>query len=200
MLKELLGELYTSEIEAKLNGKELVLKSDQENMIPKYRFDEVNTSKKELELKVEDLLKDVSKYSDVETTIGGLKEKISTITTEYESFVEKTNKEKEDGKKLSALKKYLGNENVLDPELLIPFYNLDELKFDGEELVGVKTITEGLKSKFKSQFGEVVTETPDIVHKFKDKKFGDLSLSERTKFKQEDPKGYEVSRKNYYNK
>jgi len=200
MLKELLGDLYTPEIEAKLNGKELVLKSDQENMIPKYRFDEVNKDKKAAELKVTELIGKIESFGDTETEINDLKGKLSTITTEYNEYVEKSKKDKTNADKVTALKEYLGNENVLDPDLLIPFYNLDELSFDGGNLVGMNSITENLKTKFKSQFGVVKQKTPDVTMKYKDKLYKDLSLSERIDFKQNDPSGYEAARKAHLNK
>lgn len=193
-LKELLGELYTAEIEAKLKDK-VVLKSEQGNMIPKDRFDSVNKEKKEAKEKLAEVTKQLEGLSNSETTIEELKTKLLTIDEEHKTYVAKIEKDKINGDKESKLIEYLDVEqNVEDPELLLHFYDLDSLTFDGGKLAGHVAKTEELKNRFKGQFGVKKTKSPDVTMKFKDKLFKDMLPAEKMAFKQEDPLAYEKAR------
>lgn len=196
-LKELLGDLWTEEIEAKLKDK-VELVGSKENMIPKVRFDKVNDDKKDLQKKVDELLEDIKKFSAESETVEDLKSKLIATQKQYDDYVENSKTEKVNDSKRSALIEYLKSDaKALNPELLVQFYPLDELSFDGDKLIGHVAKTESLKLKFKDQFGEVTTETPPINSVYKNKSFKDLSPADRMKFKQEDPNGYEAARKAY---
>jgi vacuolar-type H+-ATPase subunit I/STV1 len=198
MLKELLGDLWSQEIEDALKGKmELV---GSEPKIPKSRFDAVNQEKKDLKAKVDELLKKLEDSTNDAETIEQLKNQLTQTKTEYDSYVENVKTEKVNSQKKDALISYLKEENVLNPELLLPFYNLEEITFDGDKLVGITAKTESLKIKFKDQFGEVKVKSPDITNKFKDKAYKDLSLAERTAWKQKDPQGYAAARQAHLKK
>jgi len=195
-LKELLGDLYTEEIEAKLKDK-VVLKSEQDNMIPKTRFDQVNKDKKEYKEKLEEAMSKLEGFGDSEATIEELKGKLATMKGEHEAFIVGIEKEKVNSKKKDALKSHLKTMNVLNPELLLQFYDLETLSFDGDSLMGHVAKTEQLKEKYKDQFGVETTKSPDITMKFKNKLFKDMTPSEKIVFKQEDPSAYEKARGAY---
>lgn len=201
MLKELLGELWTEEIEAKLTGKVEVVGNEQR--IPKDRFDQVNTEKNQYKSKVEELMttiKELEKGSEVTET---LRTQLAELRTTHDEYVQKVELDKVNGKKIAALTKMLKEtHNAISPDLLIASYDLSKLSFgDNNELVGAKETTDKLKEKYPSQFGEVVVKTPDVTKgKYKGKAFAEMSLNERTEFKESDPEGYRTARAAHLNK
>lgn len=94
-LKELLGEELFSQVEAKLDGKKLMV--DDGNFIPKSRFNEVNEAKKDLlkQLKEKDeqfneISKKYSENKDLANELETLKSDKAKLIEEYENKI-KTN-------------------------------------------------------------------------------------------------------------
>lgn len=198
MLKELLGDLWTEAIEEKLKGKiELV---GSEPKVPKTRLDEVILERNTYKTQADGLMVKLEEASKAAETVEDLKIKLTNVQSDHETFVKGIETEKVNTTKKNALSKHLKSENVLNPELLIPFYDLENLTITDEGTIsGAKEKTESLKKQFASQFGKVTTKTPEIIKAFNDKAFKDLTLAERTQLKAEDPDGYASARKAHYN-
>ncbi len=195
MIKELLGELYTDEIKAKLEGKELVLKSDQENMIPKSRFDEVNNAKKDYQAQVEKLKGDLESASKSATDLEALKSQLADTTSEFDTYVQGVELEKVKTKKVNGVIEALKVANAMNPELLLNSFNLDDVNFDDDgKVVGVKATIENLKTQYEGQFGVKTSDSPIIKNNQADSMVWDdvlkMSTQERMDFATKDPETY----------
>ena len=197
MLKKLLGDLYTEEIAKKLEGKELVLKSDQENTIPKSRFDEVNNAKKDLAKQVKEYQADLEKLSKGNTDIEALKQQLADKSKEFTDYQENIEKQQLNNKKSEAIMSKLKQLNALNPKLLAREFELDSISFDDDGgLVGVKDTFERLQKEYSAQFGKVDTKAPDVntgegtaIDKATLSK---MTYKERVAFKNENPTEYET--------
>ena len=199
MLKELLGDLWTEAIEGKLKGKiELV---GSEPKVPKTRLDEVILERNNYKTQVDGLVLKVEEASKAVLGVDDLKIQLANVKSDHETFVKGIETEKVNTTRKNALIKYLkDDENVLSPELLVPFYDLETLTIADNKISGAKEKTESLKSQFPDQFGKKVTKTPDIITVFNDKSFKDLSSKEKLELKLSDPDGYQAARKAHLNR
>ncbi len=160
VVKELLGDLYTPQIEAALKGTEIVKKSDFDGYIPKDRFNEVNDAKKLLKKEVDKLTGDIESLSTSTSDIEELKKQLTEKTTEFEEFQTGIETKQLNDKKMSALIAVLKGENVLNPKLLAREFEKEKLSFDGDgKLTGYRDTLENCKTNYAQQFGEVVTES-----------------------------------------
>lgn len=135
MLKELLGDLYTPEIEAKLQGKKLIL--DDETRIPKSRLDQVIKQKNELEeqlkqhqVDLEQLKKDHSDNEQLNKTILELQEKNELLAKERQETEFNLKKD-------FALTEKLIDLGVKDPEARNTLKSkLNDVQFEDGKLIG----------------------------------------------------------------
>ncbi len=196
MLKELLGELFTDEIKAKLEGKELVLKSDQENMIPKDRFDKVNNEKKEYKAKVEQYQKEITDLSKGNESLEDIKAKLEAKTNELTEYQTNIETQQLNSKKTEAITSKLSEMNAIDPKLLVKEFDLSTISFDDNGgLVGVKETFDRIQTDYKQQFGKVSTQTPPPADgqggSVSKEAFSKLSYSDRVALKTDNPVAYE---------
>ncbi len=160
VLKELLGNLYTPEIETALKGTEIVKKSDFDGYIPKDRFDEVNNAKKILKKEVDKLTGDITDLTTNTSDVEELKKQLEEKTKEFGEFQLGIETKQLNDKKLSALMDVLKSENALNPKLLAREFDMDKMSFDDDgKLTGVKDTLENCKTNYAQQFGEVVQQS-----------------------------------------
>ena len=200
MLKELLGSLWTQEIEDALKGKVEAVGSEPK--IPKSRFDEVNDEKNGLKTQVDDLLEKLKKVQSEADSVETLKTQITELTQTHDEYVKGVELEKVNSKKKAAVIKILEEKKALNPNLFVQFYDLSKLSFvDGGVLVGAKEITDKLVLDYPDQFGKTSQETPDLtVTDYKGKKFAEMTLKEKTELKQKEPEKYAQLRAAHYKK
>lgn len=91
-LKELLGEELFNQVEAKLDGKKMMI--DDGNFIPKSRFDEVNNAKKDLlkqlsqkDEQLQDISKKYSENKDLVAELDVLKNDKAKLIKDYEDKI-----------------------------------------------------------------------------------------------------------------
>lgn len=80
-LKTILGEELFNQVNEKLNGKRIMI--DDDNFIPKSRFNEVNAKKKELEKQLEELTETKLKFDELLSQKKELENKISTMEFDF---------------------------------------------------------------------------------------------------------------------
>ncbi len=196
MLKKLLGDLYTEDIAKALEGKELVLKSDQENMIPKSRFDEVNNAKKDLASQIKQYKTDIEALSKGNTDIDTIKQQLADKTEEFNKYQQGIELKEVNAKKTNALTAKLQELNALNPKLLVKEFNLEDVSFDDNGgLVGVKETFERLQADYAPQFGEAQTQTPNVHNNdgggVTKEQFSAYTYKERMALYNDNPKAYE---------
>lgn len=164
MLKEQLGDLYTPEIEAKLNGKEFIEKDD--NMIPKSRLDQVISQKKELETQIKEHETSLAELKKVAGSNDELTKKISDLQEQNkkseELRIETTKKLEKEFKIRDSLRDAgVNDKDAID--VLLPKF--DKVQFDDGKLIGFDDIVNPLKENksFSGMFGEtkIVGKAPD---------------------------------------
>ena len=157
-LKELLGDLFTSEIEAKIGDKKFIL--DDGSFIPKHRLDEVIGQKKtaeEMNTKYEDDLKVLKRKAEGNE---GLTAKIDEQQTANKVAKENAEKEALTLRKTYAVSVGLLDAGVSDPDarsLLSKAIDIDAIELDADgKPVGFAEKIAPLKEKkvFQGMFGE----------------------------------------------
>lgn len=143
MLKELLGEELYSQVTEKLGDKKIMV--DDGNFIPKYRFDQVNQAKKDLEIQVKERdtqLANLSKNNkDNEQLLTQIKE-LQTLnnqtTTDYEA---KINQMQFD----YALEGALTNAKCKNTKALKALLDIESIKYQEGKLDGLESQLNSLK-------------------------------------------------------
>lgn len=135
-LKELLGEELYNQVTSKLGDIKVI--KDDGNMIPKSRFDEVNEQKKEYKKMIDERdkqLKDLSEKAkgneELSKQIEQLKEQNSNTSKKFE---EKLQKQAFD----FSLEKALTNAKAKNVKALKALLNMENIKLDGENLLGLE--------------------------------------------------------------
>lgn len=167
-IKKKIGEENYNKIK-ELLGSEIDIKDIDiipNNFIPKNRFDEINTENNSNKQKIQSFEskdKDIKKllegtnsenigdlvnsYKNLETNH---KDQIKTIQTSNDS--ELTNL-----KKSYAVKDYLRDNGVnksKNVDLLFKAINLDDIKFDGDKLIGITDVVDGMKKDYGELFSK----------------------------------------------
>jgi len=146
-LKTILGELYTPEIEAKLQGKNFII--DDGKMIPKYRFDEINEQKKGLQEQID---KHVNDLTEIKKQVKGSEEletKIKEIQKANDELVVKHNQEFRNLKADVKRKELLATNGVVNTDaidVLLPKFKHLEYKEETNEVIGFNEEFEKIKS------------------------------------------------------
>lgn len=153
-LKQLLGEELFSQVEAKLEGKKIMV--DDGNFIPKSRFNEVNEARKELDKKLkekdEQLTKISKKYSENQDLVKEIEElKISNAKAveEYESKL-KANEFN------YALDTALNGAKCRNLKSVKANLDMDSIKFENGKLEGLDSQLKALRESDSYLFEDVV--------------------------------------------
>lgn len=127
--------------------------------IPKARFDQVNQEAKTYKGQVDEREKQIIKIKEEYKDVDGLKEKLEKLELEN-----KTQKETHEGELAkiafdNALEKGLNAFNVKDKTLIMAKLNKENLKVDGENIIGLKEQIEPLQKSHEYLFEKVVKGT-----------------------------------------
>jgi len=132
--KEILGEVYTTELEKAINveiGKSFIPKEQYNKKV-----DELATSSNELsetKEQMDKMQKDIDEYSKSDQTIEELKESLIVKTKEFDNFKEENTKRETNRGKIEALKNaFDGKINKDSVDLIVSTYNLDEITIDSK--------------------------------------------------------------------
>lgn len=158
-LNEILGDSFTQireDIQKKYKDIDLV---DSKNYVEKSELDTVNNSIKDYKKQLQDRdkqledLKDKAKGNEELTAeIEKLKEENKNAAKDYEAKIEKLNFD-------TKLDKALTGAKAKNPKTVKALLNLENLKLNGEDIIGLKEQLEGLKESDGYLFDENSTET-----------------------------------------
>lgn len=142
-LKQLLGEELYNQIEAKLEGKKIMI--DDGNFIPKQRFNEVNEAKKELskqladrDKQLEDLTVKANGNEELTKELEALKATNAKTVEEYEAKI-KANEFN------YALDNALSGAKSKNNKALKALLDIDSIKYQDGKLEGLESQIEALK-------------------------------------------------------
>jgi len=149
-LKEIIGEelfkMLSEEKQKEFENKDY---EDISNgpFIPKQRFDKINedakTYKKQAMEREQQILELKNQYADIEN----LKNKIIDLENENKNQKENYEKELADITFNNLLEKNLNAFNVKDKTLIMTLLNKEDLKVDGENILGLKEQVEAIKKE-----------------------------------------------------
>ena len=153
-LSVLLGDELYKQVSEKLGDKKLIF--DDGKMIPKYRFDEVNSSLKETKESKENLEKEISKIKRDFKDTEGLTQKIESLQEDLKTQkIQSEIKEKQTLKKI-ALKDALNQSGAKHHELLEGKFELDKIELDTYgKIIEFDKMLEPIKLGYKDLFGEI---------------------------------------------
>jgi hypothetical protein len=127
------------------------------NFVTVTRFNEVNselkTSKEKItsyenqNSEVEKLLKGVNSEN-----VGDLIGKFTTMKDTHKTELDAKDKEIANISKSSKVKDYLNKEGAKHTDLLMKSINLDDIKIDGDKLLGISDVVKTLKTDYKDLF------------------------------------------------
>jgi len=151
-LKELLGEELYNQVIAKLGDTKIMI--DDGNFIPKSRFDEVNEQKKEYKKMLEERNKQLEELKakaqgneELLNKIKELEEKNKSTVEEYENKIKQMQFER-------ALENELIKHKAKNIKAVKALLNLENIKLDGEKLIGLEDQIKELQESDSYLFGE----------------------------------------------
>jgi Phage minor structural protein GP20 len=154
-LKQKIGEeLYNKLIETGLKANEIDL---LDGWIPKSRLNEEISKRKTLEEKI---VTYESKGVEIDKLLKDneeLKNQYSTLNEKYKSDLEMKDTEIVNISKRTKIEKALFESGAMHADLLMSKINLDDLKIDGENIIGLTDKIAGLKTNYKELFKETTT-------------------------------------------
>ncbi|AND84264.1 phage scaffold protein [Clostridium tyrobutyricum] len=158
-LSEILGDSFTKipeNIQKKYKDIDLV---DSKNYVEKTELNTVNNSikdyKKQLkdrDKQLEDLKEKAKGNEELTAEIERLKDENKNVAKDYEAKIEKLNFD-------TRLDKALTGAKAKNPKTVKALLNLENLKLDGEDIIGLKEQLEALKESDGYLFDENSTET-----------------------------------------
>ena len=130
-LKDLLGEELFDQVTSKIGDIKLIL--DEGNLIPKYRFDEINESKKNLQALLEQNNKELETLKSNFKGNEELQKQLQTLTEQSNKLSEEFKTKEVRIKKEFNLKESLLNQGVTDikaRELILKSFDVDTIELD----------------------------------------------------------------------
>ena len=153
MLRELLGDLYTEEIAAKIGDKQLAVVNDG-SWIPRAKLNEVSNEVKELKKQLEDRDRQLK---DLEGKAAG-NEELKTALQEAQEANKKAAEEwqaKMAQMQLDfAIEKALATAKAKNAKAVKALLDLEKVKLDGEQLLGLDDQLKAIKESDPYLFGE----------------------------------------------
>lgn len=145
MIKDLLGELYTPEIAAKLDGKQIAVVNDG-SYIPRAKLKEAADEAKELkrqlqerDTQLETLKTKAAGNEDLLKQINDLKTANQQVQTEWETKLAAQTKG-------HAIDRAIAEAKGKNPKAIKALLDLDKVSLDGENIIGLKEQLEALQT------------------------------------------------------
>lgn len=149
-------ELYNQIIAAGLKSTDFDL---VDGWIPKSRFKEVSDQKKELEGQVNTYKEKSTELDTLLKDNETLKDQYNALNTKYQNDLTAKENEIINISKRTKIEKALMDNGAMHSDLLMSKINLDDLKIDGENIIGLSDKITALKGEYKDLFKEVKTNT-----------------------------------------
>lgn len=179
-LKQILGEELFSQVEAKLEGKKLMV--DDGNFIPKSRFNEVNQAKKDLlnQLKEKDeqfneISKKYSENKDLANELETLKNEKASLIKEYENKIKATEFN-------HALEGALNSAKCKNAKALKALLDMDSIKYQDGKLEGLESQLNALKESDSYLFEGTVPPNTGGVGNFARNNNQNMGVSSQSSF------------------
>jgi len=125
-----LGEELSKQVKEKLGDIELAIANDG-SYVPADKYEKLKGEYKDLETQSDATNKQIEELKNSSGEVEGLKEKLTTLTTEYDQFKQDSQKREVNFKKTTAYKELLSkNFNPDAVDLLLNTVNLDEINLN----------------------------------------------------------------------
>jgi len=127
--------------------------------ITKKRFDDVNTEAKSYKKQVGERDQQIIDLKEEYKDVDGLKDKLSTLETANQTQKETYEKQLNDIAFSNALEKGLSSFNVKDKTLIMALLKKENLKVDGDNIIGLKEQIEPLQKSHEYLFEKAINGT-----------------------------------------
>lgn len=134
-LKQILGEELFSQVEAKLEGKKIMV--DDGNFIPKSRFNEVNEARKELDKKLKEKDEQLTEISKKYSENQGLVKEIEELKTSNAKAIEEYEAKLKANEFNYALDTALNGAKCKNTKALKALLDMDSIKYEEGKLNGL---------------------------------------------------------------
>jgi hypothetical protein len=145
MLKELLGELFTPEIEAKLAGKQLAVVNDG-SWLPKAKFDSVNEENKTLKEQIKTHEAQIAELGKTAGLSDELKKQITDIQNASAAATADLQKKLDEQALQHAIDRALDKAKAKNPKAVRALLDASKIKLDGETLLGLEDQLKALQT------------------------------------------------------
>jgi hypothetical protein len=165
-IKEIIGEeAYNalSEDKRKELGKKDFEDVSNGSFVPQKKFKEVQEEAKTYKGQVEDRDKQLKDLKEEYKDVDGLKEKVTELENTNKTQKESYEKQLNDIAFDNALEKALSSFNVKDKTLIMAILNKDNLKVDGDNIIGLKEQIEPLQKSHEYLFEKVINGTSSFA-------------------------------------
>jgi vancomycin resistance protein YoaR len=156
-LKELLGEELFNQVKEKLGDTKIMI--DDGNFIPKSRFDQVNEQKKEYKKMLEERDKQLKDLSEKAKGNEELQNKIKELEEANKKSADEYEKKIKEQAFNFALENSLRDNKAKNIKAVMALLDLDEIKQDGDKLLGLDTQLEKLRDSDPYLFEDESTTT-----------------------------------------
>lgn len=153
ILKELLGELYTDEIAKKIGDKELAVINDG-SYVPRQKFNEKDQEVKDLRKQIQDRDKQLD---DLKTKAAGneeMQKQIETLKTENQKAAQDFEGKMASQQLNSAIELAIHQAGAKNVKAIKALLNADNIKLDGEKLLGFDDQIKALRESDTYLFNE----------------------------------------------
>ena len=195
-LKQLLGEELFSQVEAKLEGKKIMV--DDGNFIPKSRFNEVNEARKELDKKLKEKDEQLTEISKKYSENQGLVKEIEELKASNAKAVEEYEAKLKANEFNYALDTALNGAKCRNLKSVKANLDMNSIKFENGKLEGLDSQLKALRESDSYLFEDVVPANTGGVGNFArgkgakiDKEgFKKMNMIQRRELYNQDPKLY----------
>ena len=154
-LKELLGDLFTKEIEEKVGDKKVYIAESGNDYIPKSRFDDVNTKLKEQKALFDEQSKKMEELSKSQSNADDLKAQIEKIKNEHNAKLSEMQSKYDEQAFSNSFMKESGKYHFKEKFSKQVLNQIDRTKLTKDD--------EGNYKGFDEQLSKIVEEYPEYV-------------------------------------
>ncbi len=161
-IKEIIGEEAfnaLSEEKRKELGKKDFEDVSKGDFIPKKKFEEIKEESKTYKGQVEERDKQLKDLKEEYKNVDGLKEKFETLEKDNKTQKEGYEKQLNEIAFNNALEKGLSSFNAKDKTLIMALLNKENLKVDGDNIIGLKEQIEPLQKSHEYLFEKAINGT-----------------------------------------
>jgi len=151
-LKELLGEDLFSQVKEKLGDVKIMI--DDGNFVPKARFDQVNEEKKDLKNQLAERDNQLSELQEKVKDNEELSQKITELQDQNKATAEEYENKLQAQQFDFAVEKALTKTGAKNVKAVKALLDLEKVKLDGENLIGLQDQVEALQENEPYLFGE----------------------------------------------